>query len=418
MTEIIFETADQDAASRTLQVTVPMERLAEVERRAAREYASRVRLPGFRKGHAPEAMVRRRFASEIRQYVLEDSVRESWRQILDRGELQPTAEPQVSDLHFHDGEPLRFKLLVEVRPHLELATMTGFSATRTVAPVTDEQIEEQLAKLQDQKASWKPAGEGVRPAPGQLVSITVEQLGDDAPGSASPHTLILGEGQTIPDLEEAIAAMTPGETREVQVRFPDDHVDEARRGEVRQLRVTLHEVKVRDLPPLDDAFAREIGDFASVEALRAAIRSDLESDAVRTADSAVRDQIVDRLIEANDVPAPPTLVRRLLGAFAEMYQIDASQGEAFVSAFTPVAERQVRRELVLDAVATARNLHSTEADLDARVAELAAARGTTPGALYAELEKARRLDDLARQITVDKTFAWLLENSTVTENRA
>jgi trigger factor len=420
MTDITFETTAQDVASRSLRVTVPLEKLAEAERRAVKEYARQVRLPGFRKGHAPEPVVRRRFGSEIKQYVLQDAVRESWDTILKTGDLQPTADPQISNLSFEEGQPLAFDVLVEVRPSLELATTGGFELTRSVEAVADEQVAEQVAKLREQKATWVPLeGAGVRPKPGQLVSVTVTSLENGEPtAEASPHSLVLGDGQAIPDLEERIMAMAPGETVDAEVRLPEDHPDEARRGEARQVRVTLHDVKEQALPELDDAFAAEFGEFASMEALQAAIRTDLEAEARRSADSAVRDQLIEQLVAANDVPTPPSLVARLIGAYAEGYQVPPEQREAFAGQFRPIAEAQVRRELVLDAVATAHNLQATEEDLDARIAEMATARGMETGKLYAQLEQAKRLPELERQVTEEKTFTWLLEQSTVSEGAA
>jgi len=420
MTDITFETTAQDVASRSLRVTVPLTHLEAAERRAIKEYARQVRLPGFRKGHAPEPVVRRRFGSEIRQHVLQDAVRESWDSILKDSDLQPIADPRITNLEYEEGKPLAFDMLIEVRPSLELATIGGFSVTRTVAPVTDEQIDEQIGRMRDQKSSWSPIeGADVRPKPGQLVSVTVENIVDgQAPGEASPHSIVLGDGQAIPDLEERIMAMSPNETVDAEIRLPDDHPDEARRGEARQVRITLHEVKEKILPELDDAFASEFGEFETLEALRSAIREDLEADAVRTADAGVRDQLVEKIVAANEVPAPPSLVERLIGAYTEGYQVGPEQRQAFATRFAPVAETQVRRELVLDAVATAQKLHATEEDIDARIAEMATARGVEPGALYAQLEQAKRLPELERQLTEEKTFAWLLEQSTVTEGAA
>lgn len=419
MTDITYETTAQDAASRSLHVTVPVEQLAHSERRAVKQYRSRARLPGFRKGHAPEPVVRRRFGAEIRQFVLEDALRASWEQILKDTELQPTADPQVRNVSFEEGQPLTFELMVEVRPSIELKTTGGFTVTRTVEPVAEEQVVEQLDRLREQRSSWTPLAEGVRPAEGQLVSVTVTTLKDGEPaGEASPHSLVLGEGQAIPDLEEKIMTLLPGETIDAEVRLPEDHPDEAPRGEVRSVRITLHEVKNKVLPELDDALAREVGDFADLDGLRAAIREDLEADAVRAADAAVRDQLVQAIAEANEVPAPPSLVRRLLAAYAEGYRVPAEQAEGFATSFRPVAEAQVRRELILDAVVTAQNLRATEEELDARIADLARARGVEAGALYAQLEQAKRLGELEHQITEEKAFAWLLGQSTVSEGAA
>ncbi|MEP6590790.1 MAG: trigger factor [Gemmatimonadota bacterium] len=415
MTEITYQTTAEDIASKSLQVTVPLERLAAAERRAVREYTRQARLPGFRKGHAPEPVVRKKFEQEIKRSVLEDALRESWETILKETELQPLADPQVRNVQYHAGAPLTFDLLIEVRPALALATTGGFTLTRSVPAVTDEMLQEQLDKIREQKATWSPL-DGVQPKPGNLVSVTVTTLEDGKePTETKPYGLVLGEGQTIPDVEEQIMKLLPGELADADVRFPEDHPEPARRGESRRVRIALHEVKEQLLPELDDAFARELGDFDSVTALRDRIREDMEAEAVRTADQGVRDQLVQRLVEANEVPAPPSLVHRLVHAYAEGYRIEAPQFETFAASFEPVAQQQVKRELVLDAVSTAQNLRATEADLDARVAEMAAARGIEPGTLYASLQQGKRLGELERTITEEKIFSWLLAQSTVTE---
>lgn len=419
MTDITIETTAQDAASRSLQVTVGTDHLAQVERRAVKEYARRVRLPGFRKGHAPEPMIRRRFSAEIRQFVLEDALRETWQQVLTTDGLQPIADPQVRNLSFEEGKPLTFEMVVEVKPSIELATTGGFQLTRTAVPVTDEQIDEQIDRIRDQRGSWVPVAEDVRPREGQLVSVTVTTITDGEPQEPqSPHSLVLGEGQAIPDLEEKITTLLPGETVETEIRLPDDHSDESLRGAVRKVRIALHEIKERQLPDLDDAFARELGDFDSMEALRAAIREDLEADASRSADAAVREQLIQKLAEANQVPTPPTMVQRLMSMYAQNYGIEAAQMDAFNASFAPVAESQVRRQLILDAVITARNLRATEEEIDARVAEMAAARGIETGKLYAQLEQSKRLHDLEHQISEEKAWASLLGESTITEGAA
>ena len=418
MTDISIETTAQDVASRTLRVTVPLERIAVTERKATREYSRQVRLPGFRKGHAPEPVVKKKFGAEIRRYILEESLRESWQQVLSAGDLQPTADPQVTDISFEEGQPLVFEMIVEVRPTLELATTGGFALTRTVAAVTDAMVQEQIDKLREQRATWKPI-EGVHPKPGQLVTVSVVTLEEGKePAAGQPYSLVLGQGQAIPDLEDLIMGLAPEGTVEGDVRLPDDHPDPARRGEARRVRVTLHEVKEQLLPALDEAFATEVGEFASVEALREAVASDLENEAIREADAGVRQQLVEKLIEANAVPAPKSLVGRLIRAYAEAYQMPAEQMEAFAASFQPVAETQVKRELTLNNVAAAQNLHATEADLDARIAEMAAARGVEAGTLWAQLEQAKRLGELERQVTEEKTFTWLLAQSTVTEVKA
>jgi trigger factor len=414
MSQITVEKTAEDSASKSLKVTVPVDRVREAEAKALKYYVQRARLPGFRPGKAPAAVVRKRFGDAIRQSVLEEVIRESWETARASESLKPITDPSIRNLKFEDGSPIEFDLLVEVRPELTLERTGGFRVERRVAPVADAAVEEQLARVQEQKATWIPV-EGAKPSPGQMVRVEVAPLDEAGAGAPQPYDLVLGQNQAIPDLEERIMTLLPGEQTDAEVKFPEDHPDESRRGQSRRVRVTLHDVKRQDLPPLDDAFAREVGDFESLDALRAAIRQDLEREAAREADAQVRQALVQQVVEANNVQAPESLVHRLMHTYAEMYRVPQEQLEQFEQQFHQVAEAQVRRDLVLDAVVEANTLRATEAELDARVAELAASRGVPAGQLYGNLQKANRLPELERGITEEKAFAWLLQQSTIEE---
>jgi trigger factor len=414
MSQITVEKTAEDSASKSLRVTVPVDRVRQAEAKAVQYYAQRARLPGFRPGKAPVAVVRKRFNDAIRQTVLEEVLRESWETAKTAESLKPITDPSIRNLKFEEGSPIEFDLLVEVRPEIKLERVGGFRVERRVEPVTDAAVDEQLARLQEQKAAWLPVT-GEQPAPGQMVRVEVAPLEDGSPGAAQPYDLVLGQNQAIPELEERIMALRPGESADSEVRFPDDHPDESRRGQSRRVRVRLHEVKRQELPTLDDAFAREVGDFEDLTALRAAARRDLEGEAAREADAQVRQALLLQVIEANQVPAPESLVHRLMHGYAEMYHIPQEQLGPFEQQFHPVAETQVRRDLALDALVEAQGLRATEAELDARIAQLAEARGVPVAELYGNLQKANRLGELERSITEEKAFAYLLSQSTVDE---
>ena len=414
MSQITVEKTAEDSASKSLRVTVPVDRVRQAEAKAVQYYAQRARLPGFRPGKAPVAVVRKRFNDAIRQTVLEEVLRESWETAKTAESLKPITDPSIRNLKFEEGSPIEFDLLVEVRPEIKLERVGGFKVERRVQPVTDAAVDEQLARLQEQKAAWLPVS-GEQPSPGQMVRVEVAPLEDGNPGASQPYDLVLGQNQAIPELEERIMALRPGESADSEVRFPDDHPDESRRGQSRQVRVTLHEVKRQELPTLDDAFAHEVGDFEDLAALRTAVRQDLEREAVREADAQVRQALLLQVIEANQVPAPESLVHRLMHGYAEMYRIPPDQLGPFEQQFHPVAETQVRRDLALDALVEAQGLRATEAELDARIAQLAEARGVPVAELYGNLQKANRLGELERSITEEKAFAYLLSQSTVDE---
>jgi trigger factor len=411
---ITITTMREDAASKDLRVTVPVERVREAEDKAVRQYAKRARLPGFRQGKAPEAVVRRRFSSEIRQWVIEQVIREGWEEAKTAEALHPIADPSVRNLKFEEGQPVEFELLVEVRPELTLERLGGFSLTRKVAAVSDAMVAEQLGRLREQRAAWLPV-EAEKPSPGQLVRVEVAPIENGEVQEAQPYSLVLGDGQALPALEEQIMTLLPGETKDAEVRFPEDHPDPERRGKARTVRITLHEVKRQELPPLDDSFAKEVGDFETLDTLQAGVRQDLAAAAQRDADAALREQLVDQIVQANAVDAPPSLVDRMLHGLLHAYEVPQEKAEGFYQEFRPIAVAQVRRELVLSTVAERQSLKASEAELDARIARIAQQRSSTAAQVYASLEKAKRLDELARSVTEEKVFDWLLSQSTVTE---
>jgi trigger factor len=227
------------------------------------------------------------------------------------------------------------------------------------------------------------------------------------------YRVVLGAGQAIPPIEEVLMELAPGAKVERGVRWPDDFPDEAQRGKTKTVRAEMKEVKRKTVPALDDAWAREMGDFDSVEALTTAVRTDLEAGKVREADAAVRGLILDEIIGANEFSVPPSWVTGLVQSYGKAYQIPETEQEKFGTEFRPTAERQVRRDLIIETLATREGLTASEADVDTRIQEMAEKRGANPGQVYAQLQKAGRLQELERGITEDRVFAWLLSHNTV-----
>jgi trigger factor len=412
--DIQITTKKSEGVERLLEVSVPLVAVRDEEEKTAKRYAASVRLPGFRPGKAPAAMVRKRFKDAIRQQVLETLVQEAFKEVMEREKLDVAAQPHVHDVKFEDDKPLTFELHLEVRPKLDLAKTEGFKVARNSAAVTDEQLAEQLETLRDQKATWAPVEE--QPREGDMVKVLLStplKDGEEMP-EGSPYNLVLGSGQAIPGIEELVMELTPGETKERVVKWPDDFPDEAQRGQTKNVRVTLQEVKRKAAPALDDAFAREVGDFDSIDALRAAVRKDLEEHATRDADAAVRSQLLDQIVAANPFDVPPSWINRTIDAYMQAYQIPEEQRRQFAGEFAAVAEKQVRRDMLIDALAEKEQLSASEKDVDDRVAKVAEQRGADPGQVYASLQKAGRLPEIERSITEEKVFEWLTARNDVT----
>src|SRR5437773_2408921 len=311
MPDIQVKKTGEEPGAASLAVTVPLEHVREAEERATTVYQQRARLPGFRKGKAPAALVKKHYADDIRQQVLQELIRESWSLALEQEVLKPVADPHIHNLKWEAGAPVTFEFHVEVKPDLKLERLGKFHLKRRVAKVTEEQVLAQLNELREQKAPWTPVP-GERPQLKDLVHVTI--------------------------------ATREGEGAEAKEPQPD---------------------------------------------------------------------LLEQIIAANRVSSPRPLVERALWAYAQAYGIPEDRWPQFATEFRPIAEAQVRRDLILDYVAEQHALHATEAELDRRIKELAERRGMPTEQLYASLEKAKRLRDVERSITEEKVFAFLVSQSTV-----
>lgn len=409
---IAIESKKAEGAERLLQVTVPAEAVNEARTQAARKLASKVTIPGFRPGKAPVGMVMKRFADAVRSEAIEALVQEAYKEVLDREQLKVAAQPHIHDLKFEEGGPLSFDLHIELRPELKLERTSGFKVQRTARVVTDEDVREQIEQIRDQRATWTPAED--KPKEGDQITALLATTDD---GSEMPegkeYRLVLGGGQAIPGIEELIMELTPGSSAERPVKWPEDFPDEAQRAKTKMVRVELKDVKRKSLPDLDDAFAREVGDFESIDDLRKTVRDDMQESATRESDAEVRQKLLDEIIGANPFDVPPSWVAQIVHGYADAYKIPEEEHERFAQGFRPTAERQVRRDMVIESIAEAESLKASEADIDDKVTELAEKRGVNPGQLYASMQKSQRLSELERGITEDKVFKLLFERNTV-----
>jgi len=409
---ITITPTESAGVSRRMQISVPADTVASYEEKAARKYATQARIPGFRPGKAPTAMVRKRYANEVRQEAIELAMNDAFREAVEREGLKLAAQPHVHDLKAEPGQPLEFELHCEVRPELTLEKLDGITVTRRDSVVTDDLIEEQIEKIREQKADWAPVED--KPAPGDMVTVMLSTA--DADGSlpeGKEYRLVLGGGQAIAGIEELIMETAPGGTTERQVRWPEDFPDESQRGATKLVRVVLTDVKRKSLPTLDDTFAREIGDFDTVQILRDAVRADMGEHSKREADAEVRGQIIDQIVEANPFDVPKAWVMQLVDGYMQMYGVPDAEKQRFSQEFIPMAERQVRRDLIIDTIAERESLTASASAVDARIEELAKARNVDPGQVYAQLQKSGRLQEIERELTEDRVFGWLLEKNPV-----
>ncbi|MGE0160974.1 MAG: trigger factor [Gemmatimonadales bacterium] len=409
---------EQERWRRKMSVTVPAAVVREEEQRTARRFASQARLKGFRKGRVPTRVIEKQFGGALRKEALDKLIQEAYRQALESEKLQPISEGHIEDVQYEPEQDLKFEVAFDVQPVFELARLGGFAVKRPVHEVKDQHVDEVLARIREQNGAWRSVDEG-SPAEGDLVSVKILRL-DGSDAEARDYELVLGRGDAIPDIEASIKTLTLGGAEaasqgDFDIRFPDDLQDESRRGVQERVRITLVGRKTLELPPLDDSLAKSVGDFETLAELTAKVREDMEKENAQRADSAVRAQLLDLVLEANPFDVPASMVDRYLDSIlGNPKDVPADKLAEARAQLRPEAERAVKRILAIDRLADERGLAATEDEIDARVEEIAAANQTTPAKVYASLQKAGRLESIERELTERKVFEFLTSQSEIT----
>ena len=397
-----------------MSVTVPASVVQEEEQRAARQLASRARMKGFRKGRVPAKVIESRYGGALRREALDKLIGEAYREALAAEELRPISEGEIEDVQYQPEQDLTFAIAFDVEPVIDLERLGGFAVERSTPPVTDEHLAGVLARIQEQNGVWQPVEEGP-PEDRDLVSVTIRKLGDeeDRDGEGRDYDFVIGQGDAIPDIDQAIKSLEPGTAGDFDVTFPDDFPDESRRGDTERIRITLTGRRMLDVPELDDDLAKQVGDFETLDELKAKVRGDMEKEAAQAAEGAVRSRLLDLLLEANPFDVPQSMV----DGYADTVIGDQGIAEDKIAdlreQIRPEAERAVKRILMVDRIADAQGLRATEDELDDRIEEIAGANETAAAKVYAELQKAGRLEAIERELTETKVFNFLKEQSEI-----
>ncbi len=404
---------------RRMTVTIPLGIVQEEEQKAATQLAGRMRMKGFRKGRVPKSMVESRFGGALRQETIDRLIGEAYRTALAIEDLRPINEGDVEEIVYEPEQDLIFHIAFDIQPQLEVSRVGGFAVERPEVTVTDEHVDGVIGRIREQNGAWEPREDG-QPVEKDLVTVKVRRIDEGHEDSeARDYDFILGQGDALPKIEEAIKGLAVGEKGEFDIVFPDDFPDESRRGDHERVEISLEGRKEMILPELDDDFAKQVGDFEDLATLRERVREDLEKDAAEQSEGAVRGRLLDFLTEANPFEVPVSMVDRygesILG---DQPKLDPEKKEEILTTLRPEAERAVKRFLLIDKIAQTQELEATEDELDQRIEEIAQKNDTDPAKVYAELQKAGRLETLEREITETKVFDFLKAQSEITDASA
>src|SRR5579863_2452216 len=292
------ETADaknKDGVKREISVEIPAEEVARETETIVQKYQKLARLPGFRKGHVPASMIRHRFAEDLKSDVVEALVPKYFRKEAEKLGMIPVSQPRVTDLHIHDGKPLTFKASFEVMPEIRVEGYKELRADHPEITVKEEEVEEALNNVREQHATFTSV-EGRELAEGDFAQSSMDGKPKEDDGTAQPvhmdEVLIeIGGKNTVREFTENLRGVNAGDEKSFDVSYPEDSNDKRLAGKTFVYTVKVQAIKQKSLPELNDDFAKELGEFTSVDQVRKQIRDNMEAERKHTAEREAKDKL-------------------------------------------------------------------------------------------------------------------------------
>lgn len=433
---------------REVAVEIPADRVsAELESFVSR-YQKMARVPGFRRGKTPASLVRRRFATELKQEVVESLVPKYFREEVQKLGLSPISQPRIVDFHFEDEEPLRFKAVFEIMPNIELAPYDDLKAEKANIAVAADEVERELQALRENQATYSSVEEdrGLTDGDFAQASFTgtpvekqesglVDPAGNPVssnqqtkPTGAQPvhmdDVLIdIGGTNTVRDFSDHLRGAKAGEERTFPISYPEDFQDKRLAGKTLEYNVKIKGIKKKALPELNDDFAKELGDFKSLDELKTRVREQLEAQKRHEIEHTAKDKLVEELVNRNQFPVPESLIDHQVTARLERgFRALAAQGMRpedmrkmdfgrLRSAQRDAAVREVKASLILEKIAEKERLATTDAELDTEIERLAQQSRQPAEAVRKKLSEDGGLERMRERIRNEKTLDFLYRRS-------
>jgi trigger factor len=410
---------------RELDLEVPADEVSTAMERVAKEFARIARVPGFRPGKAPISLIRRRFADDIKGEVLQSLVPERVEKAVSEQKLTPVSQPQVDKLDFAEGQPLKFRAVFEVLPEFELANYKDLELEMPAMDITDDDVTKTLEEMRERAAAFAPV-EG-RPAEnGDFVQLklmgTPEGGGD--PVQADSVLCHIGAEETMEPFNENLRGANTGDHKDFDVQYPADYPDAKLAGKTYHYSVEVLGIKSKKLPDLNDEFAKDVSDAATLDELKTKVREGLGAARDQKHKDLLREKVLAAVVKLHDFPVPESLVEHQMDVRLErVVRSLAAQGvdpRAVNVDWVTLRRRQqeratddVKAELIVDRIASTENIDITDQELDHELEHAASHSGESAQAIRARLTKQGTLDRMKAKLRSDKTLDWLAQNSKI-----
>jgi trigger factor len=411
-----------EGVKHSLEISVPVSEVEQETERVVSEIQKKVKLPGFRPGKAPVSLVKSRFAGDIRQDVLEKVVPKAFRAAAAKDHLEVVGTPDISDVHFHEGEPLKFKAEFEVAPTFELGDYRGILVNYTEPEVADEDITKRLDEVREQKAEY--VNEDPRPlADGDYAMVSLESLSGISPKIQQDEIMLkIGDESTMAPFTENLRGAAPEDEREFDVTYPADYERKNLQGRTVRFRAVVKAVRRKELPELNDEFAKDLGDYQTLDEVKEMVRKSIQREREMRAQDAAKHQLIDRLVDAHEFPVPNVYVDRQIEINLEnQLRTLAAQGidpksikldwNKVKETQKPKATRDVRASLLLDKIGERESIAATQEEVDKEVQRIARQQREAVAVTRAKLQKEGALGRIAASIRTEKTLNFLFEHA-------
>ncbi len=392
--------------------------------KAISDVAKKAKIPGFRPGKAPKAIVEKHYGEEVRSEVMNRLISDSYLKALEEHSLSPVDVPEIDNVSsLAKGSALTFTATVEVRPNIVLGIYDGIEVKEKDITVSDEEMNQTIDRLREMYAQLEVVeGRPLEKNDTAIIDFEGHREGKPIDGAkASDYMLALGTNALIPGFEEQLTGMNKGEMREIKVTFPADYNKKDLAGKDAAFKVILKEIKKKVLPELNDEFAKDIGGNKSVDELREGIKKDLEARKRDELASAQREELLTKLVDAHSFDVPPGMVEREMQAMARQQATRMARQGRDVKSFDianfreenrALAEKRVRGLLILDSIAEKEKVEVAEQEISSALAMMARTSGQTVEAIkkyYASLDGG--LDNLRSSLIQEKTLGLLLSRA-------
>jgi trigger factor len=414
-----------ESCRRELELEIPADEVSKAMERVAKEFARLARVPGFRPGKAPIPLIKKRFAEDIKGEVLQTLVPQRVEKAVAEQKLTPVSQPQVDKVEYNEGQPVKFRASFEVLPEFALGNYKNLEIEMPEMQITDERVAETLAEMQQRAATFTPVeGRAVENDDFVQVKLHGTPEGGGDPLQADSVLCHVGAEETMEPFNENLRGANAGDHKNFDVEYPADYPDAKLSGKKFHYSVDVLGVKTKTLPEINDEFAKDVSDAASLEELKKKIRESLEHERDHRQRELQREKVLAELVKLHVFPVPDSLVEhqmdvrleRVVRSLAQQGVDPRAVNVDWVSLRRRQEERardDVKAELVVDRIATEEQIDVTEEELQHELEHVASHGGESAEAIRARLTKQGALDRMKAKLRSDKTVDWLAQNARV-----